>query len=165
MEASDRRTYVDFAYTSTDDVFGKSLQMHPWGRSRRLCRPYRWKLARKRQVQIEIPENHVRTDWRGAEQLWGRQRGGSTRLARCAARHLDRGMLGEGTGRGWESRLLTLPAPGPASRCILLFSPGSHPCCCFSTSFLLAKWPDWVPSTFLCKHFPLGQRSHNCCFT
>lgn len=70
-EAPDRRTYVDFAYTSTDDVFGKSLQTCPWGRSRGLCRPYRWKLARKRQVQIEIPEIYVRTDWRGAEWLWG----------------------------------------------------------------------------------------------
>lgn len=47
-EAPNRRTYVDFAYTSTDDVFGKSLQTRPWGRNHGLCRPYRWKLARKK---------------------------------------------------------------------------------------------------------------------
>lgn len=54
MEAADKRTYVDFAYPSADDAFGKSFQTCPPGKVPQALSPYRWKLARKRQIQIEI---------------------------------------------------------------------------------------------------------------
>jgi len=86
----------------------------------------------KRQVQIEIPGIYVRTDWRGAEQLWGDKEEGlqgwcAVQLGTWAPGKWNAGRRNRARV---QSRLLTLPAPQTASRCILLLRTGSHPCCC-----------------------------------
>lgn len=54
-----------------EDAFGKASQTRLRGRCHRLCRPHRWKLVRKRWIQIGLPGLRVKTDGRGPEWMWG----------------------------------------------------------------------------------------------
>lgn len=60
----------------------------------RLCCPYRWQLARKRQVQIEIHWDICENRLGENRVAMGKQRG-SARLACCVAQHLGRGTRNE----------------------------------------------------------------------